>query len=154
MSGALLWRRPASVDDEYVDAAGDRGCVGVEGHGAGVRAVLVRNDVDLQPVAPHLELVDGSGAERISGRQQHVFVHRLVVLGELGDARCLAGSVYANDHQHEGLGRDIRLVVPVPDGGVLRVEQDRHLLLEHFDDVIGVRGPFRPDAVADGVDER
>ena len=133
---------------------GERGCVGVEGHGAGVRAVLVGNDVDVQPVAPHLELVDGSSAERISGRQQHAFVHRLVVLGELRDARGLTGPVHANDHQHEGLGRDIRLVVPVPDGGVLRVEQDRHLLLEHLDDVIGARGPFRPYAVADAVDER
>ena len=61
------------------------------------------------------------------------------MLGQLGNGRRLARPVDADDEQHERLGRQLLTVVPVPDGGVGRVEQNGHLLLEHLDHAFGAR---------------
>ena len=51
--------------------------------------------------APDLELLDGRGAKRIGGAQQHRSLLVLEAVGQLADGGGLAGSVHA-DHQDHG----------------------------------------------------
>ena len=70
---------------------GDAGRVGVR---------LAGDDLRAEPLAPDRELLDGGGAKRVAGAEDHAFALRLKELGELGDRGRFAGAVDAADHDH------------------------------------------------------
>ena len=90
------------VDDDHVGALAHAGGDGVVGDRAGV-GVLRRPCTKSTPARsrPHLELLDGGGAEGV-GRAEHDLVPELLaqVPGELADRRRLAGAVDADHQQH------------------------------------------------------
>ena len=111
----------------------------------------MRHHVCVQPVSPHLQLVYRRGPERVPCADQHRLAHPLVVRRHLGDARRLSGAVHPDDHEHERLGGQVLPVVPVPEALVLRVEKERQLLLEQFDDLLRVADALLPDTLTDAV---
>ena len=81
----------------------------LEGKACRVGASVLGNHRHTGALAPHLELLDGSGAERVARRQHDLAALALVKVGELGDGRGLAAAVDA-DHQY-----DVRLACDVDD---------------------------------------
>ena len=78
----------------------------VVGHRSRVRPVSSRNDLDLQPLAPVLDLLDGRRAERVARRQQRRLPARLHQVRQLGRGRGLARPVHAHNRNHrQPLGR-------------------------------------------------
>src|SRR6185503_5449698 len=102
------------VDDDHVGAALAPAGDGVEGHGAGIRALGPLDDVHAGALAPALELLDGGGAERVGGADHDPAVERLAqVPGELADRRRLARAVDADDEDHGRIRTQVDLVVGV-----------------------------------------
>ena len=58
---------PGGVHQYHVAAAGLGSGQGVEQHGAGVRALVLADDVHPGPVGPDLQLIGGGGPEGVTG---------------------------------------------------------------------------------------
>ena len=135
------------VDDHHVDAAGPCRAQRVERNGRRVGAGPVRHDVDVQPTAPHLQLIDRRGAKGVGGSEQHAAAILPEGAGELGDAGGLAHAV--NAHHEQGQGRLLgnhRLRGPVG------MKQRRDLFLEQFEGLRGIGNGVLPDPRAQPVE--
>ena len=121
----------------------------VEDDGAGVGALLVRDDVGADDLAPGLELLDGGGAERVGGGDDDLLAVLAVGLRELGDARRLAGAVDADD-EDDGGRPSRRRVLLAPDAALLAagLEDADQLFLEEIADRVGVLDALLLDAGA------
>ena len=75
---------------------GDR----IERHGRGIGARLGADEIDVRPLHPDCQLLDGGGAERIGGAHEHRLASRSIPVRELADTGGLAGAVDANDQDH------------------------------------------------------
>ena len=89
---------PRRVDDQDVDPPGLRGLHGVEDNGRGVGPLLLLDDGDAHPLAPHLELLDGGGPEGIGGGERRAATPALELACDLSDRRGLPRAVHADDH--------------------------------------------------------
>ena len=99
------------------------------GKAGGIGAVIAGNDGAAGTFAPYLELLDGGGAEGITGDQHHRLAIGLEAVGELADGRGLARAVDAADQY------DVRPVLGIyfkrlGDG----IQDCRHFLGQRFAD--------------------
>ena len=116
--------RPAVSMMHDVGVAALRGGHRVEDDRARVGALLVRDDLGADDLAPALELLDRRRAERVAGGDHDLLAVLAVRLRELGDARRLAGAVDADDEDHGGpAGR--RIILFAPDAALLGAAAER-----------------------------
>ena len=136
------------VDDDDVGAAALGGGQRVEDDGARVGALLVRDDLGADAVAPLVHLLDGGGAEGVGGGDDHLRVVLSVGVGELADARGLAGAVDADDEDDGGPGDGFGALSVAPEAAprLGRLEDIDELVLEGVADVVGVFEAFLLDA--------
>ena len=118
----------SGVDDGDVGSTGHGRLDRVKGHGGGVRAHILSDDVYAGPVGPDLDLVDGGRAECIRSAQDHFLPLGLEHRGELADGGGLAHAVHSHDHYHIRLLRKIK-----GDhlGGTVQVDELGYLLAKH-----------------------
>ena len=96
----LVLQPPGRVDQEHVGAFVARARERIVGDSGRVGAHLLGHHLRADASAPHFELIDGGGTERVARREHDAQTLRLEVMGELADGRGLAGAVHAN-HQHD-----------------------------------------------------
>jgi hypothetical protein len=75
----------------------------VEHQPRGVRARRPRHDLRAGALGPDSELLDGGGAKRVAGRQQHPLAFGVQLLRQLADGGGLARAVDPDHQDHEGL---------------------------------------------------
>jgi hypothetical protein len=85
------------IDEDNICIATLGGRHRVEYDGARVGALLVRDDIRADDLAPGLELFDGGGAKRVRGGDDDFLAVFAVRLCQLGNAGGLAGAVDADD---------------------------------------------------------
>ena len=96
--------KPASgVDQQNVDPAAFRRLNPVEDNGRRVRAGLMLDDIDANPLAPDIELFDGGSAKSVARNQQDFFSDAAILRGEFADGRGLADTVHAEKENHPWL---------------------------------------------------
>ena len=95
---------PGGVGDQHVHVARTRRFDGIEQHGRRIRAGRMFNHVAAGALPPDFQLLDGGGAEGVSGDQQHVFALRLEFARQFADCRGFARAVDADDENHVGRG--------------------------------------------------
>src|SRR5688572_3838211 len=93
----------SGVDQQNVDAAAFRRLNAVEDNGRRVRAGLMFDDIDANPLAPDVELFDGGGAKGVACHQQNFFPSAAILGGEFTDGRGLADTVHAEKKNHPWL---------------------------------------------------
>ena len=93
------------IEEQIVHPARLRGGDGVMGHRGGIRPIAAGDDFHLEAVAPHLDLLDGRGAERVAGGEQDGFFLRLEIMRQLGAGRGLSRAVDADDGDDRGATR-------------------------------------------------
>ena len=86
------------VDDQHVGLPSERGFHGVEDDGLRVGSRRLPDDVDSDPRAPRLQLLDGRGTKRVCGGEQDLSAVGLQRGAELGGGRRFARAV---DAEHE-----------------------------------------------------
>ena len=69
-------------------------------NGGRVTASRAFDNLDAQPIGPNRELLDGRRAERVARTEDDLLALRAKHLRQLGDRRCLARAVDANDENH------------------------------------------------------
>ena len=84
----------------------------VEQYGAGVRALVLPDDLAFGPLCPDLQLVGGGGAEGIGGAQHHPFALLFQAGGDLSDGGGLAHTVDADEDADAGLRVQLQGGVP------------------------------------------
>ena len=136
------------VDDHNVDATGPCRAQRVERDGCRVGAGPVRHDVNVQPPAPHLQLIDRGGAKGVGGAEQHAAAILPEGAGELGDAGGLAHAVHADHDQGQR-----RLLGHHRLRGAVGMKQQGDLLLEQIEGFRGVRNGVLPDPRAQPVED-
>ncbi len=96
--------------------------------------------------APHLQLLDGGGAERVGGAQQHAAAFGPVSAGQLSDGGGLARAVHAH---HEDHGRRLGHVRNRPLG---RFEHFEKMLRDQLLDLARVGQLLAVGALADAFE--
>ena len=94
---------PGGVDQHHVGAVGLGRGERVESHRRWVGAHLLTDHRRPGAVGPHLQLVDGRGAERVRRADPDLAARLGELRGEFADGGGLAGAVDAHDHHHVGL---------------------------------------------------
>ena len=94
---------PGGVDQYHVGAVGLGRGERVEGHRRGVGTHLLADHRRSGAVGPHLQLVDGRGAERVRRADPDLAARLGELCREFADGGGLAGAVDAHDHHHVGL---------------------------------------------------
>ncbi len=79
---------------------GSCGLQGIKKHGRGIAASFGLDDFGSRALAPNFELLDGGGAERIRGAQQHRLALRAKHLRQFADGGGFASAVHAHHHDH------------------------------------------------------
>ena len=122
----MMQTSAAGLEDSGDRAMGHAGRVAARGPG---------DDLGAQPAGPDRELLDGRGAERVGGAQDHFFAVGDKHLRQLGDARGLAATVHAGHHddRRAGVGETNRR------GGL--GQQDFQLFLEKGQDLLFLDDP-------------
>ena len=91
------------VAQHHIHVPGLGGLQCVKQHGAGVRALVLPDDLASGPLCPDLQLVGGGGAEGIGGAQHHPFALLFQAGGDLSDGGGLAHTVDADEDADAGL---------------------------------------------------
>ncbi len=123
------------VDEEHVGVAAFGRGECIKDDGAGVGALLVGDDVGADDLAPRLELLDGSGAERVCSGDNDAIAFFAVGLRKFGDTGRLASAVYADD-EDDIRARLGRWTLVAPNAAFLRagLEDGNELFLEEIAD--------------------
>ena len=115
------------VDEHHVGAVGLGRGERVERHRCGVGPHLLADHRRSGAVGPHLQLVDGRGAEGVGGADPDLAARLGELRGELADRGGLARAVHAHDHHH--VGRALRGVESEVAGRAVRLLHERRDLL-------------------------
>ena len=91
------------IGDQHIDAARLGRLDGIEDHRGGVGAGVLGDDRNVVALAPDLQLLDGGGAEGITGGQHHRFALVLEAARQLADGGGLADAVDPDHQDHIGL---------------------------------------------------
>ena len=81
---------------------------GIMGHGGGVAALLVLDDLAADALAPDGQLLHGGGAEGVARRHHHFLAVLLTAMGQFGDRRRLPRTVHPRHHHDRRPRRRIR----------------------------------------------
>ncbi len=87
---------PGGVADQEIGLGLDGALVRLEADGGGVGIRFPGDDLQPEPVAPALELLDGGGAESVGGGEDHGVVALFQPHPELGGRGGFPGSVHAD----------------------------------------------------------
>ena len=96
------------VAQHHIHVSGLSSLKCVEQYGAGVRALVLPDDLASGPLRPDLQLIGGGGTEGISGAQQHLLALILQPVGQLADGRGLTHAIDSDDESHAGPGREVQ----------------------------------------------
>ncbi|MNS37603.1 hypothetical protein D3C72_698250 [compost metagenome] len=91
------------VGDQYIDATGLGGLHSVEYHRGRVGASMLGDHRDLVALAPDLQLLYRRRTEGVAGGEHDFLAFQLQFLRQLADGGGLAGTVDADDQNHERL---------------------------------------------------
>ena len=148
----LVVQAARRVDQHDVGAVGLGRGERVEGHRCGVGAHLLADHRRSGAVGPHLELVDGRGAERVGRADPHLAPGLRELCGEFADGRGLAGAVDPHDHHDVGLARPgVQSEVALRGVGLL--QQGGHLLAQDALQLRGVHVLVAGHALLDAADD-
>src|ERR1700735_1466727 len=88
------------VYDDDIGGTGARGGNRVEDNGGGISAGLLFYDFHAGTVRPDFQLLDGCGAESVSGAQDYACAFFFQAIGELPNSCGLAGAVHSYDEYY------------------------------------------------------
>ncbi|MNQ07566.1 hypothetical protein D3C85_203470 [compost metagenome] len=91
------------VGDQHIDATGLGGLHGVEDHRGRVGASVLRDHRDLVALTPDLQLLHRRGTEGVASGEHDFLALQLQFLRQFADGGGLAGTVDADDQNHERL---------------------------------------------------
>src|SRR5579883_418405 len=103
--GSVL-QPPGRVHDQNVGARLARALKRIISEACRIRAALACNDFAAEPLAPDLQLFDGSGAKSVAGDQHHALAFVSQSGSELADRRGLARAIDADHEDDERPARD------------------------------------------------
>ncbi len=107
---------PGGVDEHQVGPGGLGALDGVVADAGRIAAALAGDHLDPGAAGPHLQLLDGRGAERVGRAQQHMAARVGRLLGYLAHGGGLAGAVDAHE-QHDGLLAAEHVLAALSEGG-------------------------------------
>ncbi len=126
---ALGVQAAGGVAQEEVGAGAAGEVVGLEADGGGVAIRGAIDHGDAEALGPHLELLDGGGAEGVGGGEHDLASLVMEELGELGGGGGLAGAIDADDEHH------LRPALKRCEGCDLRGQDPAHMLARDLHDV-------------------
>ena len=131
----LVLQPAGGVDQQHIEFSFARCREGIEGETRGIRPLRARDHRRSGALAPDLQLLDGSGAKGVAGRQHHLAALGGQLGGQFSDRGGLAGAVDA-DHQD-----DERLLCRVDDQRLCHRRQDFfHFGRDHGLHIVGRNG--------------
>jgi hypothetical protein len=137
----LVVEPPCRVDEHEVGAAGARGLDRVEGDRCGVGALLVSDHLDVDLLAPGLELLDRRRPIGVARGGEHLEALLLVEVRQAADGGRLAGAVDAHDQRKRRCLRPRLVVGAAPESAARRgggsLEDGRELVPEQRAHLLG-----------------
>ena len=88
------------VDQQHIDAFRAGAFERLEGDAGRIGADLLGDHLRANALAPHFELIDGRGAERVGGGEHDAQALALELMRHLGGGGGLAGAVHPDHQEH------------------------------------------------------
>jgi len=106
---------PGGVAQHHIHVPGLGRLEGVKEHGAGVRSLVLADQLASGPFRPNLQLVGSGGPEGIRRAQQHPLALAFELMGHFSDRSRLTHAVDADEEHYTGRGGEVQGRVPYGD---------------------------------------